>query len=329
MSEITQQLEQRIRSALDLSDKPTHSGFHYALCPHCGDKQWGRAGFKFEGDTIVYNCFRSSCDATCVFKEGEYVSKKFRRLMDEIGVDIPTKALFQNKKAGEKFRSNLNRDLYEPVTLKDVPFKEIRGDPLCVTDIVDWTGYQGISCCEYLMKRNIKSFNNFYIPTISNPVYNYDIGVACWFGDKMIGFIYHSHTHYNHKPKYKIDKNSSDGLLYLPYGYIPNEPILVEGVFDAHSVPNGVALLGNRVTKEQAYLLRNKKPIMLPDRKGSYFFNDARRYGWRMAIPLWNYKDANEASMDIGTLEVAKRLHGAVFEDLKIAEIYYKFYGEN
>ena len=77
-----------IRSSLHLTT-PEGSGFYACYCPICNKTERKTAGVRFETDQIVINCFRASCDATCVYTYGEPVPKKFRRFTDAIGVKIP------------------------------------------------------------------------------------------------------------------------------------------------------------------------------------------------------------------------------------------------
>ncbi|MBT8449368.1 MAG: hypothetical protein KJO69_06740, partial [Gammaproteobacteria bacterium] len=55
------ELEDNIKSAIP-DARVSAKGFHLIRCPVCQSKAV-KAGFKFEPDKIVYNCFRGSCNA--------------------------------------------------------------------------------------------------------------------------------------------------------------------------------------------------------------------------------------------------------------------------
>jgi hypothetical protein len=71
------------------------SGWHSCVCPICHGGSKGRVtgGFLLEEDSIGYQCFRASCDSNTGYEKGGFVSRKFRDLMDSIGVSIPVSIL--------------------------------------------------------------------------------------------------------------------------------------------------------------------------------------------------------------------------------------------
>ena len=89
---------------------------------------------------------------------------------------------------------------------------------------------------------------------------------------------------------------------------------------------NGIAVLQSTVSKKQAYFFRNKKPILLPDRKGSNFLEIAKKYNWNICIPNWNEKDANEVIQKYGKLVLAQKIKDGVQDSIHKAELLYKLW---
>ena len=124
----------------------------------------------------------------------------------------------------------------------------------------------------------------------------------------------------------KIFKTTETNLMYVDGGQILDNCIIVEGIFDAKSVPRGVACLHDSVNPRQAYLLRSKTPILLPDRDSTKYLDVMADYDWRLCVPGWDAKDANEALVKYGRLVVAKMIHDGICDTPLEAEIRYKLW---
>ena len=76
--------------------------------------------------------------------------------------------------------------------------------------------------------------------------------------------------------------------------------VVTEGVFDAILI-DGVSVLGNSVTAEQAYLIEKlgKRVVLCPDRDsaGKELIDQALELGWEVSFPPWHHdcKDAADA----------------------------------
>jgi DNA primase len=84
--------------------------------------------------------------------------------------------------------------------------------------------------------------------------------------------------------------------------------IVAEGPFDALSV-NGIALMHNTISKEQAQVLTllNRRVIVVPDfdHAGLSITDTALDYGFSVSIPPFEgVKDLNEAALKYGKLNV-------------------------
>lgn len=304
------QLKDLILQNLD-SRGVSATGFHQCKCEVCGDKQV-RAGFKFTGNEIIYQCFRGRCDATVVYESGKYPSRKFRNVLRAYGVELPTEIKFQKR---DLFKEILDQELFEAHTWKEVEFPDdfVMYDPDYHTRMRDWLAeYRDMHDEFYMVGRK-----NEWAGRLIVPFFHFDKLIG-WQGVDVTG---------KKMPKYLGSSGNSD-MLYMPSGSIPNEPFVFEGVFDAKSVPRGIACLSNRLTKKQAYFLRNKNPILVPDRKDSRFLDVAKQYGWRVCIPEWNVKDVNEARCKWGQLVTAKMLYDGICDDFYQAQVRYELWRE-
>lgn len=292
--------------------KQAATGFYTTRCPVCNDSKV-RGGVRFDEDKIIWNCFRGRCDSNCVYEQGKYVSRKFRTLLNALGVELPTDIALRGR---SKAREILNRTLYEPHHYKaaDLPKDFEVYDPNRHKAYHRYlTEVRQLDDTEYLIGNRREWKDRLIIPF--------------WLGDKLIGW--QGYDPFKRKMVSYLKCSSNSDLLYFPDGNIPDEPIIVEGVFDAKSVPNGVATLQSTITRKQAYFLRNKKPILVPDRKDSRFIEVARMYGWRVSVPEFDEEDIDAARRKYGRLALAKMIHDGIKRDIFEAEVSYRLWRKN
>lgn len=305
-------LENKIKSKLLLQYK-NPSGFYPVRCPICNSKE-KKGGFKFTPDQIVYNCFRASCNSSCVYEEGTYVSKKFRKLMNAIGVDIPVKTLYANRNAIQKVTKELDSELYEEFDPSAVS-KNTKGYPKNLFPIQD---------NDYYSKRFIKYINERCLPD-GEYYYSTDkkwkdrLIIPSFFRGKIIGYI-GRHLDNEHKPKYMTC--AEEGLFLLKEQRITDTIIVVEGPMDALSIPFGVAVCGNNISKKHAYVLQQaNRVILLPDRGEMSFLKTAKKYGWSVCVPPWEEKDVNSAVQKYGKFIVTRMIRDNVYDNMMRAEV--------
>lgn len=303
-----EKFKEDILSKIDTRDF-TGSGFYAVHCPVCGKEGKKTGGFRLEDDTIIYNCFRGKCDGSTVYKLGEPLSKKFKSLMDLYSVKIPTdiRMIRKTRQVEEHlderyYKKNFYKDVTAPegmVAFNKAPahFREYwenefekRKTPLNDVTIIKSGKYRG--CCAIEMK----------------------------YFDKTIGYQIHTLS-----GKYVMHCTGNTNPIYIPEHKIPNNPIiLVEGTFDAKCFPNTVATLKSTITPEQAYHLRGKDVIMLPDKTGNHFIELFHDYGWKISLPEWDVKDLNEAVVKYGILVTAKKIMSGVETNKLKAKTKYK-----
>lgn len=289
-----EEFQQKIENSID-STGVSATGYYQVRCPVCDD-YIVRAGFKFDGNEIIYNCFRGKCDASTVQRRGVEVNGRFKRVMNAFGIKIPLEMLLENSK------NEYDKDLFKQHEYKELklPYGFKRYRPNKHHEIK-----------EYLESRNVDTEDFYYK--------GHRLLIPFYFKDVLIGWqIVNTKTGEYYK------STGNNYMLFLPNGYVPREPIVTEGVFDALVVPNGVAVLNNKIYPQQAYFMLNSSPILLPDRKDSKFLDMAKLYNWRISIPdnkSWkNEKDANEFAVRWGKFALAREIGKGITNDYKYAK---------
>ena len=287
-------LKDDISFSLNLSN-PNSSGFMYVDCPICGRRQKG--GFKFESDKVIYNCFRASCDSSSVLTEGEYVSKKFRNLMDTIDVQIPPSLLLGTNNTKNKFKELLDEDLYDEFIYESL-------DVSSFDSLKNFNGeqpYQSFITDNYLPEYPYKIAPNDF-------KWDNRLIIPSFYNGKLIGLIGKSID--GNFGKYLNEFGNTHGL-FIRNGKVGNTAFVFEGPLDALFFPNGVATLGNRISKKQAYVLsKYQNVVIIPDRDYyEDYLHAAEQYDYVISVPEWgDCKDAFEAVKRYGRIAVQKMI---------------------
>lgn len=295
-----------IRSHIHFVDV-TAAGAHTIKCPMCQDNTV-RAAFFFESDHIGFHCFRAKCSfKSTKWTLSERIPQKFKKLMDTLGIQLPTEILLKKSNTTTDIYESLDETFYKIPNLTPITFPEdfIKFEPTVHIKFANYIASRGMSDTSYYISTDGTTKGMLIVPLILN---NITYG---WQGRSI------------DKKRFKTSGNLA---FYANNGVISDSPIVVEGIWDAKSVPYGVATLHDSVNPSQAYLLRNKNPILLPDRDTTKFLEVAEQYGWRVCIPEWNTKDANDALIKYGSLAVAKMIHDGICDNILQAEIKYKMW---
>lgn len=298
-------------------DRPEATGFYAVYCPVCRAEDKKTGGFKFEHDAIIYNCFRGKCDASCVFKPNQPATKKFKHLMNVIGVSIPLE-LRLVKHSFRKHLDELDKALYTPHKYKTCDPFEDETVPLSEMDGAIATKWRN------RMEERKVPIGNF--ECIVDGKYRGNLLLPNMVNGTRTG--YHIITDHN----YVLLGGGNEHTLFCPQNYIPNDfVIVVEGLLDAKCFPNTVATLSNKLVTQQAYFLRHtKRVIMLPDRSGGNTFIDTfHRYGWEICIPPWQEKDLNEAVIRYGVFTVARMMRESLYKDKIKAMTAFKLWNQD
>ena len=303
-------LQQDISSAAGLG-RAEATGFHAIHCPVCRKMERKTGGFKFEQDKIIYNCFRGSCDASCVYEVGEFFPKKFKNLMDILGVKIPMLLRVKKNSVAETIKKQLDREKYERNEYSQMEMPE-EWELLATSQHHLAQGWK-----DYLEERCCSLADVYFFP---KGKFRGLIAIAIYYYDKFIG--YQVITGNEEGGAKYILVTDNEGVVYSPEREIPKTAIIVEGALDAKCFPNTVALFSNKLSPKQAYQLRNSQLIFLPDKTGSNFMDSFKLYeGSRMCVPEWRYKDLNEAVRDIGVIEAATHIMNNIVDSPTHADV--------
>lgn len=301
----------RIRANLG---SPEATGFYAIHCPVClkSDKKTG--GFKFEDDKIIYNCFRGSCDASTVYEMGKPISRKFRNLMETLGVQIPPELRL------------VKSSLQKAISQEDNRFKKIVYSQISLDfdyDPIDESSHPNAEMwLDYLAERRIHTDD---VILITSGQYRGLMGIMMFFYDRLIGVqivtlkgVYISHY------------GGNTNVIYIPERRLDKTVILVEGAMDAKCFPNTVAVLGAKITPEQAYNLAGRNVIMIPEKGTSNRFIDQfSQYGWSISFPDWgDCKDLNDAVVKYGVIVVAKLIKNGIITNKLKADAVYKLWNK-
>lgn len=310
LSKLFEQLKQDIVVKANLGHSES-TGFHAVHCPICNKTDRKTGGFKLENDKIGYHCFRGSCDASTVYEMGKPIPKKFKRLMEVIGVTIPAE-LRMIKSRFHKALEDLDDDLYKKHYYKDI-------DPLDNFGSVE----NGLDRYQEFWKSYYESRRVDYddILICNTGTYSGCSAIKMNFYDKTIGYQI-----VTRRGDYIKSYGGNTNLLYIPDGKLHNTNIIVEGTLDAKCFPNTIATMQSKISSEQAYHLRGKDVIMLPDMDGNnQFIDQFSKYGWKISLPDWRgCKDLNEAVIRYGSIVVAEMIMGSVTTDKNKAKMLYK-----
>lgn len=294
-------------------DRKEASGWYSLQCPVCKNTR-KTGGFLLEDDHIIFKCFRASCPSDTGLEREGRVSKKFKEIMKELGVTIPIDLLTHKSKIKQELES-VDDHLFKEHSYKSIHIKD-QWVPLL--DDAQTKNYFAKRWVRILSERRLDLSKVSIFK--EGDYFNFPF-VRFFHHNKLIGYQIITNN------KYITITEGNSNLVYLPDGRVPDPCIIVEGIADALVFPNTVAILGNRLSREQAYILRTaKKWIFLPDRSGNAFLEQSKQYNQPICIPEWKVNDLNEAVNLFGKFIVAKKMHDGLLDNHMKAEIKYKLW---
>jgi hypothetical protein len=302
-------LKDNIMSHADLTRREA-SGWYSLHCPVCQNNRI-TGGFLFEEDHIIYKCFRASCPSDTGLERNGRVSRKFKTLMETLGVSIPIDLLTQRSKIQNQIEK------IEDSRFKEHAYKSIKIED----DHVPLEDETSSFARRWIKTLNERRFDLNKVFLFTGGKYKNLPFVKFFHHNRLIGYQVISND------KYITETGGNTNLVYLTTGYVPDPCIIVEGVADAMVFPNTVAILGDHLTKEQAYVLRSAKEwIFLPDRSGNRFIQQMKEYKQKIVIPDWEYEDLNEAVCSVGPLVVARKMRDGLIDNHNKARVKYEFW---
>lgn len=295
----------------------TPSGWQVFNCPMCSDRR-KRAGVITDGAKVSYHCF--NCNYTTGWSPSPFVGKKYKDLATALGassLQIHQAQVELLKHSDELETAELDSDYafnFTKFNVVALPENTVMLDSLPEEhELVQYAKSRGIWGLYPLL----------HFPDI---VYKRRLVVPFTYNGDVVGW-----TGRHVSPP---DKNTPKYYQNMPSGYVFNIDrfsgsqreivIVTEGIFDAILV-DGVSVIGNTVTSDQAHLIQQlgKRVIVCPDRDeaGKQLIEQAVALGWEVSFPPWaaTIKDASDACATYGRLAtVASIIKHATNNKLKI-----------
>lgn len=266
------------------------SGWYSILCPICGgggDKRV-TGGFLLTDDAIVYSCFRGKCDADTGLELGNYIPNKFKGLMDKLNIQIGMKLRTAKRRVKDK-EDELDEDLYQKHYYPSIVIPE------------EWERATEENAAHIISPLLDRCCNVDDVYLIRDGKYRGLTGLVHKWYNRVVGLSVIS--------DYVFQVAGEANMMYTVGGKLDETlpVLLVEGEIDAMSMPNAVSVGGFRISPQQAYLLRGKNVVCIPE-KSNKFIEQFEDYGYKMCIPRWDADDLNEAVVKYGIIAVAKMI---------------------
>ena len=304
----------KFQSLIPFHRKSTPSGwtvFNAPCCHHRGHKPdtRKRAGIRFDGDGIVYNCF--NCKFITGWQPGSLFGEKMKSLSRWMGADedLVKELTFEALKT--------EGDGYQPPAQSSVEFTE-KSLPEGSMSLREWAqlmegeletqiGQEYADVLAYLIDRGYDdplAYDFYWTPDTG---YIDRVIIPFRYRGKIVGNT--ARKIREGRPKYLSDQHpqfvfnmdsQAEGQRYV---------FVVEGPFDAVSI-GGVALLTNSISDQQAEIINrlNMEVIVIPDqdRAGLNLIKKAAELGWSVSFPTWDsdVKDCADAAKRYGRLFV-------------------------
>jgi len=301
----------KFRTLLPPRAKSSPSGwtsFNAPCCQHRGHSPdtRKRAGIRFDGNGIVYNCF--NCKFTTGWQPGSSIGEKMKTLCRWLGASEDTikELVFEAMKTeGDDYRPE-HQEIKLEFTDKELPEGAM--------PLLEWVNseyWKDISLevepvIAYVMSRGYDPFNGDFYWSPSSGYESRVIIPFKWEG-RIVGNTARKVT--AGKPKYLSDQHPHFVFNFDQQKENQKYIFVCEGPFDALAV-DGVALLTNEIAEQQSRIINSLgvEVIVIPDqdRAGLVLFDRAAELGWSVAMPNWDsdVKDVADAVQRYGRLFV-------------------------
>ena len=301
----------KFRTLLPPRAKSSPSGwtsFNAPCCQHRGHSPdtRKRAGIRFDGNGIVYNCF--NCKFTTGWQPGSSIGEKMKTLCRWLGSSEDTikELVFEAMKTeGDDYRPG-QQEIKLEFTDKELPEGAM--------PLLEWVNskyWKDISLevelvIAYIVSRGYDPFDgNFFWSPASG--YEHRVIIPFRWEERIVGNTARKVT--SGKPKYLSDQHPHFVFNFDQQKENQKYIFVCEGPFDALSI-DGVALLTNEIAEQQSRIINSlgAEVIVIPDqdRAGLVLFDRAAELGWAVAMPNWDsdVKDVADAVLRYGELFV-------------------------
>jgi len=285
-------------------------GFYSLKCAVCSDYK-ERGVFKFDGDTVGYNCF--NCGTHAKFEEGSgKISRGMRRVLNAFGVDdtdisdvVNSAFFFKPKENATVKLADLKKVNTHTPPVK-LPLKVL---PLGGTS--EFLDYQQ-KLVEYLLSRRIDldrykfffSLEDRFLNRVIIPFYR-NGNLIFWQARAIEDGV---------QPRYDSYPGSKEAVLFNfdQLHTFSSKPLLVvEGVFDAMPF-DGVATLGSKLNDAKIQLLQTARRRLIfvidKDKNGRQLAEHALSLGWEITFVPDGANDINKSVQRFGFAWTAYQL---------------------
>jgi hypothetical protein len=313
----TETLETLIRRYVFLG-KRSRKGYEVVKCAKCNDYK-ERGGFKFEGETVHYQCF--NCGLSTGYDPSlarHSISEKFKSVLLSFGIpeqDIDRTIsfnFFRNKPEEDKTEKK-ERTVTIPTTEVPLP----TGSVLVSSQSSPW--------CEiaenYLKSRSLSSKDfNFYVTDETSYVGR--ILIPYYFREKIVYWQGRSMDDELISPRYKNPSVDKDNIFFNMdelYRYTEDPLFVTEGPLDAISVGrNAIALTGSTLSEfrltELRKVARRRRVIFVLDKNlngkklGLQILSESEEHKFYVTCFPDNIDDSNDALQELGRLWMISHL---------------------
>ena len=280
------------------------TSFNAPCCQHRGHSPdtRKRAGIRFDGDGVVYNCF--NCKFSTGWQPGSPFGEKMKTLSRWLGAgeDQIKEMIFEALKTeSEEYQP----ELYQP----KIEFED-KALPEGALPIKEWANQTSAlindlyPVVEYVAGRGFDPSDFYWSPS---PGYADRVIIPFFWGGRIVGNT--ARKIREGRPKYLSDQHPHFVFNFDQQKEDQKYIFVCEGPFDALSI-NGVALLTNEIADQQSRIINSlgADVIVIPDqdRAGLELFDRAAELDWAVAMPNWedDVKDVAEAVQRYGKLFV-------------------------
>lgn len=293
-------LQDVIQSSIPLPAKD-NSGFHSMRCQVCNDYKV-RAGFKFDADKVIYNCW--NCSTAAVYTElSGSISKKFRSILHAYGVDdaeisaAVNSSFFVTATASSHSLSSLTQ------TVTTTPPDVLPAGSLRLGHSDQFLDQQQ-PLIEYLTSRCVDAHqHSFYFST--GPRFKNRVIIPFYRNGQLIYWQARS-IDAHEKKRWDNSPMNRTAVMYNMDALAGSSaaPLLVtEGVFDAMMF-GGVALCGSKLNDSKIALLRTSRRELVfvvdKDSNGRSLAQAALANGWSIAFVPPGCRDLNHSVQRLG-----------------------------
>lgn len=312
-----------------------NSGWNVLYCEVCGDgsrTQGPRAGWKFEDNKAMFNCF--NCGISGSFDpDREYAfSKEMKKILNSFGIPIKDVELLTVDKFLKNESYSIPKKLQLSLKTFDIPDYFYKLSEASENNLIARTAKKFLQekkainyeSYPFYLSTGITKSNDVREQAIAKTLVNRLI-IPAFKNSKII--YYEARSLGEQSKKYiNLDIPKSN----IIYGYDKlfinyEKPLYIcEGFFDSFHL-DGIAVLGNKLSNAQIDLISRspRKKIIVPDKKFNKTTNDNGRklaeqaieLGWSIALPdIGNCKDITEAIVKYGKLHVLNSINTNIFE---------------